>query len=486
MLLKTIIHKLSINNNRITSLREVYNADLINMRTRNLIGVFFIADIILLCSLMMFVSYLHYGLRNEVVKTTSELLILFCFGWFITTLIFIEDIRNLKLGLSTVFRSQLKKFVVFISIVAVGIISVKLNYFSRSIFFGTVSLFIISKMAISLWFYYYFSLRDKTNERPTIIIGNTKVGRELYRYYSKYSFIGLKPIGILDNHTLGNSTNKIIGQITDFERIYEEEPFLDVIIALPLSEMDYIKSIIGNCEKNGVKSHIVPNYFGSIDRIFNINMLGAIPMLDLRAVPLDGYPHRFWKRAFDLMFGLSLLIVLTPLMLLIAILIKLDSRGPVFYKPTRLGINMKPFVLYKFRTMFHSNDPYAGTTSTVLNDVRITKLGKFLRKSNLDELPQLLNVISNQMSLVGPRPHRVNLNYTLKQKMNTYMVRHWVKPGITGWAQVNGWRGPTENRLQYMARTLHDVWYIENWSFGLDIYILLLTLSSKKATKNAF
>ncbi len=456
------------------------------MRTRNLIIIFFVIDIILLSSFMMIVSYVHYDVRENVIYPIKNLLFLFWISWFISTLIFIEDIRNLKLGLATVFRSHLKKFVVFISIVSVCIITVKINDFSRSVFFGTISLFVIAKFFISIWFYYYFSLRDQTNERPTIIIGNTKVGRELYRYYSKYSFIGLKPIGILDNGTPANSTNKVIGLISDFEKIYEHEQFLDVIIALPLSEMEYIKGIINNCEKNGVKSHIVPNYFGAIDRLFNINILGSIPMLDVRAVPLDGYPSRFWKRAFDLMGSLFLLVALSPIMVVVALLIKVTSKGPLLYMPVRLGINMKPFVLYKFRTMYHSTDPLAGNTSTVKNDVRITPLGKFLRKSNLDELPQLFNVIFNQMSLVGPRPHRVNLNDSLKQKMNTYMVRHWVKPGITGWAQVNGWRGPTENRLQYKARTLHDVWYIENWSFWLDLYILMLTLSSKKTNKNAF
>jgi Undecaprenyl-phosphate glucose phosphotransferase len=440
----------------------------------------------MLSMIMIFVSYLHYGPQHELISPIKNLLALFCFSWLISTLIFIEDVRNLKLGLSVVFRSLIKKFIVFISIVAVCIITVKLNDFSRSVFFGTVGFFVFSKLIVSIWFYYYYSLRDQTHERPTVIIGNTKVGRELYRYYSKYSFIGLKPIGILDNNTTANATNKVIGLISDFEKIYEEQQFLEVIIALPLSEMEFIKDIIGNCEKNGVKSHIVPNYFGSIDRIFKINILGSIPMLDLRAVPLDGYPCRFWKRAFDLFFAVLLLIALLPLMLIISILIKLNSSGPVFYQPIRLGINMRPFKLYKFRTMYHSQDPLSGTFSTVKDDSRVTKLGKFLRKTNLDELPQLVNVILNQMSLVGPRPHRVNLNHALKQKMRTYMVRHWVKPGITGWAQVNGWRGPTENRLQYMARTLHDVWYIEHWSFWLDIYILLRTLNSKKTNKNAF
>jgi putative colanic acid biosynthesis UDP-glucose lipid carrier transferase len=454
------------------------------MKTRTLLCSFFILDIFLLSFLMLWVSYLHYDNFNY--QPIVGLLMLFNFAWFISTLIFIDDIRSLKLGLSVAFKSQLKKFVVFVSIVSVGVISLKLNDFSRTIFFGTLSLFFLIKMAISLWFYYHYSLRDQLMERPTIIIGNTKIGRELYRYFSKYTFIGLKPIGILDNNSAKGSNNNIIGTIEEFEKIYEESQFLDVVIALPLSEMEYIKSLIAICERNGVKSHIVPNYFGAIDRMFYVNMFGSVPMLDLRSVPLDSYPNRFWKRVLDLTGALILIVMLSPLMLIVAILIKLDSKGPILYKPIRLGVNNKPFMLYKFRSMYHSTDPLAGTKSTVKNDSRVTKLGRFLRKSNLDELPQLFNVVMNEMSLVGPRPHRITLNNSLKQKMNTYMVRHWVKPGITGWAQVNGWRGPTDNRLQYMARTLHDLWYVEHWNFWLDIYIILCTVFSKKTNKNAF
>ncbi len=151
-----------------------------------------------------------------------------------------------------------------------------------------------------------------------------------------------------------------------------------------MSEMENIKSIIGHCEKNGVKSHIVPNYYGSVDRVFKINMLGNFPMLDLRSIPLDGYPNRFWKRAFDIMVALTLVIFLAPLMLIIAILIKLESRGPILYKPVRLGADNKPFILYKFRSMEVCDDELSGNSSTTENDSRVTSFGKFLRKNNLD------------------------------------------------------------------------------------------------------
>jgi lipopolysaccharide/colanic/teichoic acid biosynthesis glycosyltransferase len=178
--------------------------------------------------------------------------------------------------------------------------------------------------------------------------------------------------------------------------------------------------------------------------------------------------------------------MLSPLLLLTAIAIKLESRGPVFYKPIRLGVNNQPFTMFKFRSMRVNDDSQQGYKSTQKDDDRITRVGKIIRKLSIDELPQLFNVFINEMSLVGPRPHRIYLNEQLKQKMGNYMVRHHVKPGITGWAQIHGWRGPTETKHQYWGRTLHDLWYVEHWFFGLDIYILIMTIFGSKTRKNAF
>jgi lipopolysaccharide/colanic/teichoic acid biosynthesis glycosyltransferase len=214
--------------------------------------------------------------------------------------------------------------------------------------------------------------------------------------------------------------------------------------------------------------------------------MGSVPMLDIRNIPLYHYPNRFWKRAFDIAIAGIAMIGLSPIMALVALAIKLQDGGPILYTPVRLGVNNKPFKLYKFRSMKVNDNAVNGTQSTVLNDERITRLGKFLRKSNLDELPQLYNVLRNEMSIIGPRPHRVFLNRTLQQKVSSYMVRHSIKPGITGWAQVHGWRGPTESKIQYMGRTLHDLWYIEHWSFAIDFYIIFLTAFGKKTRKNAF
>ena len=172
--------------------------------------------------------------------------------------------------------------------------------------------------------------------------------------------------------------------------------------------------------------------------------------------------------------------------MVISILIKLDSPGPVFYCPMRVGRGGKNFKVYKFRTMLENDPVQGGTRSTQADDPRITRVGKILRKYNIDELPQFWNVFAGDMSVVGPRPHRSFLSEQMKEHYDKYMVRHYFKPGITGSAQVNGWRGPTETEMQIIMRTAHDLWYIENWSFMLDMKIIWQTIFSRKAYQNAF
>jgi putative colanic acid biosynthesis UDP-glucose lipid carrier transferase len=191
------------------------------------------------------------------------------------------------------------------------------------------------------------------------------------------------------------------------------------------------------------------------------------------------------KRLFDIFFSIFALVLVSPFLIIIGLLVKLTSKGPVLYVAERVGMGGDIFKMYKFRTMHHSGKSQEDS-STRENDSRITLLGHFLRKTNLDELPQFFNVLKGEMSVVGPRPHRVYLDKKLQDEVDKYMIRHYIKPGITGWAQVNGWRGPTNTEEQKIQRTLHDIWYIKNWSFRLDLKIILLTVIGKKTRENAF
>lgn len=459
------------------------------MRTRNLILLFLLIDLLLVNLAAISIWFLDKRNETPGFYLPYELIILLNASWFVSYVIFIDDFRSFKSELINVFKLNIQKFVVFMAIVSVFIIEINKPYLV--LIFKTNALFFILKLGLSVLLYYYYDIKNQKNLKPMVIIGNNNIGKQLFHHFDKNPVLGFKPIGLLDESLEKNRRNgekyNVLGTIANFQQVYNHYSFNDVIIALPLSDMEHIKELLLISEKNGINPHIVPNYYGVINRTFKVQTLGKVPLLDIRSVPLAKYPNRFWKRAFDLVFSVVLLFLLSPLLMLIAIAVKLESDdGRILYKPVRLGVNGKPFVLYKFCTMRHCDDAKDGKKSTVLNDPRITRLGGFLRKYNLDELPQLINVINNEMSLIGPRPHRVHLNKVLQQKMNNYMVRHFIKPGITGWAQVNGWRGPTETKLQCMGRTLHDIWYIEHWTFALDLYIIFLTVFGRKTKKNAF
>lgn len=456
------------------------------MRTRLRILLQLLIDLSLLNASAWIMSAVRVRNVTSLFSNQGKIILLINLAWIFCYIIFLDDLRRFKSKMKYMINRLIRTFVLFVAILSTGIIILRFYDFSQKILFGTIGLFFSAKLLVNLWIFYISPIKNKPNMRPAIVIGNNPIGISLCNYFLKNTHFGLEPLGILD-YPLSRSSNKfLIGSFEDFQTIYDKQPFQDVLIALPLSDNTHIKMIIDYAERNGVRPHIIPNYFGLIDRTFQVETLGSFPFITYRSLPLDSYPNRFWKRAFDLAFTVIALLLLLPILILVAIAIKIESKGPIFYKPVRLGVNSLPFTLYKFRSMKAGAKASQDDGSTILNDGRITHVGKIIRRFNIDELPQLINVLNNEMSIVGPRPHRLSLNKSLQDKMKAYRVRHLVKPGITGWAQVKGYRGPLENRMQYAGRTLHDLWYLEHWNFWLDIYIIILTVVSKKAYKNAF
>ena len=214
-------------------------------------------------------------------------------------------------------------------------------------------------------------------------------------------------------------------------------------------------------------------------------MVGNLKLIQLRTTPLDEPANAFIKRTFDIVVSGLLLVLLSPLFLILAIAIRLSSPGPVLFRQERIGLNKKPFTMYKFRSM-RVNDEQDTAWSSAEDDRR-TWLGAFLRKVSIDELPQFINVLKGDMSIVGPRPHMLQHTELYSKLVNKYMVRHLIKPGITGWAQVTGYRGETHELSQMEGRVRRDIWYLENWSLLLDIRIMLLTVwNALKRDENAY
>ncbi|MFT2011398.1 exopolysaccharide biosynthesis polyprenyl glycosylphosphotransferase [Pontibacter sp. 13R65] len=280
--------------------------------------------------------------------------------------------------------------------------------------------------------------------------------------------------------------DKIVGELDSIHQFLQDNPVDEIVIAFPVKSTKKVRNIMAAADYYGVRVKYIPDYQSLFGTHYKTKRYGHIEAVHVRQLPLDESSSSFMKSCFDKSFSLMALLMLLPVFLVLAILIKLNSPGPVFYCPIRIGKAGKPFKVYKFRSMKQNEDTVTGTLSTTQNDPRVTSIGKVMRKYSLDELPQFINVFLGDMSVVGPRPHRSFLNKQLQASTDKYMIRHYCKPGITGWAQVNGWRGPLETQEQKSQRTMHDIWYMENWSLALDFKIIFLTIFGKKVHKNAF
>ena len=290
---------------------------------------------------------------------------------------------------------------------------------------------------------------------------------------------GYNVIGYLENENRALKSDVDLEIMTDLDKLSEvltNNPIDEIFIAMSNFEHEKIEEIVRIADSFGIRVKLIPESPLLKSKNYKAVTMGDLAVFKLRQSPLDDFSTTILKRLFDFSFALVTLILCSPIYLLISILILIDSKGPVFYVPLRKGEAGQTFKCFKFRTMFISKDQASTSKSTVKNDPRITKIGKFLRKSDLDQLPQFFNVLIGEMSVIGPRPHRANLQTDFRNSINEYMVRSYVKPGITGWAQVNGWRGPTVTKEQKSERIHHDLWYIENWSFWLDIKIIFLTV----------
>jgi Undecaprenyl-phosphate glucose phosphotransferase len=279
---------------------------------------------------------------------------------------------------------------------------------------------------------------------------------------------------------------KVVGKLKGMKEYLRDNPVDEIVIALPVKPSKKMKSILEAADYHGIRVKYIPDYESVFGKNYKIKRHGNMDVLHVRQLPLDETFAFLLKNTFDKVFATFALLLLSPVFLTIALLIKLDSPGPVFYCPVRIGKSGSPFKVFKFRSMRENDTATGGTLSTQVNDDRITPIGKVLRKYSLDELPQFINVLIGNMSVVGPRPHRTFLNQQFQESEDKYMVRHYFKPGITGWAQVNGWRGPTDTKEQKAQRTAHDLWYVENWSLWLDIKIIFLTIFSRKVHTTAF
>jgi Undecaprenyl-phosphate glucose phosphotransferase len=327
-------------------------------------------------------------------------------------------------------------------------------------------------------------VRSGWGRRRVLLVGTGDVARMILQKILWSPELGYDAVGVVGANGLGLSSLlgvPILGNVDRLSRIIEEVQADEVIVALPeeATHQD-ILWMISECERGRVTIRVYPDLFQIMAGPVSIGELGGLPLLTVRDIALSGW-WRVAKRAMDLIGAGVGLVFLSPFLLLIALLIKLESEGPVFYVQERMGLDARPFPVLKFRSM-RVDAEKSGPGWTTANDPRRTKVGAFLREKNLDELPQLINILLGQMSLVGPRPERPVYVEQFRRSIPRYMDRHREKAGLTGWAQVNGLRGDTS----IAERTKYDLWYIENWSLQLDIKIMIRTILQIFHSPNAY
>jgi putative colanic acid biosynthesis UDP-glucose lipid carrier transferase len=365
--------------------------------------------------------------------------------------------------------------------------------FSRSwyVYWAILAIVFLLLFRCSLLAFLRLMRSHQWNERRVIIIGAGELGQRLVETLQPALWTGFRILAIFDatpedkpTHICNLAVTKIPHDLSQYLESATES-IDELWIALPLSAENQVKEMLHVLRHHTVSIRFVLDIFGL--GLFNhpITDLAGFPALNLNASPMVGL-NRLFKAVEDRVLAAFILITISPLLMLIAISLKLTSKGPVLFKQLRHGWDGKVIKVYKFRTMVEHDEPAGEVIQAKPNDSRITKLGKFLRKTSLDELPQFFNVLQGRMSIVGPRPHAVAHNELYKNSIKKYMQRHKVKPGITGWAQVNGWRGETDTLNKMEKRVQYDLYYIEHWSIMFDLKIIGLTLLHGFVGENAY
>lgn len=328
----------------------------------------------------------------------------------------------------------------------------------------------------------YLIRKQKSRDR-VLIIGTNRNARNLIQWANENPHYGQEVIGILTNYDSNYGKHidgvPILGDLKVLDEVFNKEQVDEVILTDPNVSRETAAELMLKCESKMVDFKLVADFYGLITQHVDVEYISNVPLLGLKTLPLDDLWNRFVKRIFDLAVSFCICVFLLPFFVLIAFLVKAYDGGPIFYPQERVGQDEKKFTLYKFRSMSVDAEQRTGPVWAEDGDSRITPVGKFLRHVNLDELPQLWNVLIGDMSLVGPRPERPHFVRQFRDQIPRYMVRHKVKSGLTGWAQIHGLRGNTslEERIKY------DLYYMENWTLMIDIEILFATLF---AFKNAY
>lgn len=443
--------------------------------------------------LLIFAFVIGFYLRwNELCGFESRYNLLVLFLMIVTWSFSIRNLNAFEINRVTqidhmirmTFRAiLLNTFIVFTLIVVLKAydLSRKQLLYSYTVFYVLVFLWRVIFYKLLKWY------RSKGfNYRRVAIVGAGIVGKEMANFFKSDQSYGYKWMGYFDDNISSCKAEEYLGNLEDVNYYLQANKIDELYCALPDYAHVKAQNLMHLCDENVVRFKVIPDFRKFSRRRIAIDFYGQIPVIHQRVEPLQSLANRVKKRIFDILFSLLVILFIFPWLLpIIGLLIKLSSKGPVFFVQDRTGLNNASFKCLKFRTMKVNKD--SDSKQAIKGDSRITKIGAFLRKTNLDEFPQFFNVIMGDMSIVGPRPHMLKHTEEYSKIIDKFMVRHLCKPGITGWAQVNGYRGETKDPSQMEKRVMYDIWYLERWSFFLDLRIIFLTVANMvKGEENAF
>ena len=413
--------------------------------------------------------FMNYLIFTVVCIIPTYLLLYYFFGLY-------KPFRNkssIFSGAEDIIKSDIMAFIILVAILFI----IDQPDFSRIMLF-LLSLFgmiftIIERALVILVL--RFMRVNNRNLKHMLIIGDNELAFTFAHKINSKTYLGYNIGGFLGRKEhLGKTYEgiKFIGTFKDLPDVLKSHKFDRVVIAIPLKYYYHLNEIVDACEEEGIKAEIIPDYYKYLPAKPSVDMLDDLPIINIRYVPLDDAFNKFKKILEDYFVAIVAIIITSPIMLITAIAIKLESPGPVIFKQERIGYGGKPFMMYKFRSMKVQDEDEEKSQWTTEDDPRKTKVGSFIRRMSIDELPQFFNVLKREMSVVGPRPERPYFVEQFKKSIPKYMVKRQVRPGLTGLAQVNGYRGNTsiEKRIEY------DIRYVENWSLTLDIKIMLKTI----------
>lgn len=446
--------------------------------------VIFLIDLSII-TLSFCVYYIYRNGWDHISYKASATMAYIILVWFVISL----NSNLYKINANTKIISNLSSLFSYFSILTAGVIfivaifgdfKVNANFILYPLLFTVVTTSIYR-------FLYLVIIKHFTEngyyKKHVLVIGGDRIAERVINKIMSSPYLGYKLYGVLADYYHESLPKGIyLGKLDRFCDIVGSKLIDEVIIALPLRKERQLINVVNKCEFEGIRFRIVPDFYRMVKNRMIVEELDDIPMVALHTEPLNLFGNRFQKRVFDIVLSSMALIILSPLFLVLAIIIKYTDKGPIFFSQMRVGANNKEFKIYKFRSMYTQSKTDSDTIWTSSDDSRVTKIGKFMRKTNLDELPQFWNVLKGEMSLVGPRPEREYFVEQFKEKISNYKVRHLVKSGITGWAQVNGFRGDTS----ISERVKYDLQYIQYWSLWFDIKILFLTPFNKKTYVNAY